>query len=159
VHPFVQHCAVRVYAAAGPEGCHLRAQNQWYSRRPSRGRQRERIPVTPTLEMRIGAERVLAVLEDPCGAIEPFGRRELEMYRLAGERAKTGGDEQEPGEQLRAPTRTEGINLRGVFSFPIEQYAEQLAPVTHGSEIRACRSLVGAKKRAAKYAFRNEQNT
>jgi hypothetical protein len=22
-------------------------------------------------------------------------------------------------------TRTEGINLRGVFSFPIEQYAEQ----------------------------------
>jgi hypothetical protein len=95
--------------------------------------------------MRIGAERVLAVLEDPCGAIEPFGRRELEMYRLAGERAKTGGDEQEPGEQLRAPTRTEGINLRGVFSFPIEQYAEQLAPVTHGSEIRACRSLVGAK--------------
>ena len=25
-----------------------------------------------------------------------------------------------------APTRTEGINLRGVFSFPIEQYAEQL---------------------------------
>jgi hypothetical protein len=27
-----------------------------------------------------------------------------------------------------APTRTEGINLRGVFSFPIEQYAEQLLP-------------------------------
>ncbi len=27
-----------------------------------------------------------------------------------------------------APTRTEGINLRGVFSFPIEQNAEQLLP-------------------------------
>ena len=27
-----------------------------------------------------------------------------------------------------APTRTEGINLRGVFRFPIEQYAEQLLP-------------------------------
>jgi hypothetical protein len=25
-----------------------------------------------------------------------------------------------------APTRTEGINMRGVFRFPIEQYAEQL---------------------------------
>jgi TnpA family transposase len=37
-----------------------------------------------------------------------------------------------------APTRTEGINLRGVFSFPIEQYAEQLLP-----------SLSAAKSRAA----------
>ncbi|MDA8348466.1 MAG: hypothetical protein M0038_06645 [Pseudomonadota bacterium] len=27
-----------------------------------------------------------------------------------------------------ALTHTEGINLRGVFSFPIEQYAEQLLP-------------------------------
>lgn len=27
-----------------------------------------------------------------------------------------------------APTRTEGINLRGVFRFPIEQYAQQLLP-------------------------------
>jgi len=27
-----------------------------------------------------------------------------------------------------APTRTEGINLRGVLSFPIEQYAEHLLP-------------------------------
>src|SRR5260221_9278613 len=27
-----------------------------------------------------------------------------------------------------APTRTEGINLRGVFRFPIEQYAGQLLP-------------------------------
>jgi hypothetical protein len=27
-----------------------------------------------------------------------------------------------------ASTRTEGINLRGVFSFPIEQYAEYLLP-------------------------------
>jgi hypothetical protein len=25
-----------------------------------------------------------------------------------------------------APTRTEGINLRGVFTFPIEQYRAQL---------------------------------
>ena len=27
-----------------------------------------------------------------------------------------------------APTRTEGINLRRVFRFPIEQYADQLLP-------------------------------
>jgi hypothetical protein len=27
-----------------------------------------------------------------------------------------------------APTRTEGINLRGLFRFPIEQYAGQLLP-------------------------------
>ena len=27
-----------------------------------------------------------------------------------------------------APTHIEGINLRGVFSFPIEQYAAQLLP-------------------------------
>ena len=36
-----------------------------------------------------------------------------------------------------APTRTEGINLRGVFSFPVEQYAEQILP-----------SLAAAKSRA-----------
>ena len=27
-----------------------------------------------------------------------------------------------------APTRTEGINLRGVFNFPFEEYADQLMP-------------------------------
>ena len=27
-----------------------------------------------------------------------------------------------------APTRTDGINMRGVFRFPIEQYADQLLP-------------------------------
>ncbi len=27
-----------------------------------------------------------------------------------------------------APTRLEGINLRGVFSFPLERFAEQLLP-------------------------------
>ena len=27
-----------------------------------------------------------------------------------------------------APTRTEGINMRGVFRFPIEQYADHLLP-------------------------------
>jgi TnpA family transposase len=27
-----------------------------------------------------------------------------------------------------APTRTEGLNMRGIFSFPIEQYAEALLP-------------------------------
>jgi hypothetical protein len=27
-----------------------------------------------------------------------------------------------------APTRTEGINMRGIFRFRIEQYAEQLLP-------------------------------
>jgi hypothetical protein len=27
-----------------------------------------------------------------------------------------------------APTRTEGINLRGVFRFPVERYAEKILP-------------------------------
>ncbi len=31
-----------------------------------------------------------------------------------------------------APTRTEGINLRGVFRFPIERYAEELLPSSWG---------------------------
>ena len=40
-----------------------------------------------------------------------------------------------------APTRTEGINLRGVFSFPIEQYAGQLLPSPGGNKITGCRCL------------------
>jgi TnpA family transposase len=35
-----------------------------------------------------------------------------------------------------APTRTEGINLRGVFSFPVEQYADQLLPSLAASKSR-----------------------
>jgi len=31
-------------------------------------------------------------------------------------------------DRTHRPTHLEGINLRGVFSFPIEQYAEQLPP-------------------------------
>ena len=33
-----------------------------------------------------------------------------------------------------APTRTEGINLRGVFSFPIHRFADQLFPSARGAE-------------------------
>jgi hypothetical protein len=29
-----------------------------------------------------------------------------------------------------APTRTEGINLRGVFRFPAERYADKILPST-----------------------------
>jgi len=36
-----------------------------------------------------------------------------------------------------APTRTEGINLRGVFSFPIEQYQPQLLPSLPAAKSRA----------------------
>jgi hypothetical protein len=36
-----------------------------------------------------------------------------------------------------APTRTEGINLRGVFSFPIEQYAEHLLATLVATKSRA----------------------
>jgi hypothetical protein len=39
-----------------------------------------------------------------------------------------------------APTRTEGINLRGVFAFPVEQYAGQLLPSLAAGKSR----LVGA---------------
>lgn len=38
-----------------------------------------------------------------------------------------------------APTRTEGINLRGVFRFPIERYAEQLLPSSRGSKTALAR--------------------
>jgi hypothetical protein len=35
-----------------------------------------------------------------------------------------------PSELIRriAPTRTEGINLRGVFRFPVEHYADKIPP-------------------------------
>ena len=33
-----------------------------------------------------------------------------------------------------APTRTEGINLRGVFNFPFEEYTEQLMPSSMGKK-------------------------
>ena len=36
-----------------------------------------------------------------------------------------------------APRRTEGINLRGVFTFPIEQYQAQLLPSLLASKSRA----------------------
>jgi hypothetical protein len=36
-----------------------------------------------------------------------------------------------------APTRTEGINLRGVFTLPIEQYRDQLLPSLPGAKSRA----------------------
>jgi hypothetical protein len=36
-----------------------------------------------------------------------------------------------------APTRTEGINLRGVFSFPIEQYSALLLPSLSAAKSRA----------------------
>jgi hypothetical protein len=36
-----------------------------------------------------------------------------------------------------APTRLEGINLRGVFRFPIERYAGQILPSQSASKISA----------------------
>jgi hypothetical protein len=36
-----------------------------------------------------------------------------------------------------APTRLEGINLRGVFRFPIERYADQLLPSQIASKTSA----------------------
>jgi hypothetical protein len=36
-----------------------------------------------------------------------------------------------------APSRTEGINLRGVFTFPIEQYQAQLLPSLPAAKSRA----------------------
>jgi TnpA family transposase len=38
-----------------------------------------------------------------------------------------------------APTRLEGINLRGVFRFPVERYAEQLLPSQSAPKTRAAR--------------------
>jgi hypothetical protein len=36
-----------------------------------------------------------------------------------------------------APTRTEGINLRGVFRFPIERFTDQLLPSSRGLKTAA----------------------
>jgi hypothetical protein len=36
-----------------------------------------------------------------------------------------------------APTRLEGINLRGVFRFPVERYAAQLLPSHTAPKMRA----------------------
>ena len=38
-----------------------------------------------------------------------------------------------------APTRLEGINLRGVFRFPIERYADQLLPSQRAAKTSAAR--------------------
>jgi hypothetical protein len=38
-----------------------------------------------------------------------------------------------------APTRTEGINLRGIFRFPVERYAEKVLP-----SVTAPKMTVGA---------------
>jgi hypothetical protein len=36
-----------------------------------------------------------------------------------------------------APTRTEGINLRGVFRFPVERYADKILPSTAADKTTA----------------------
>jgi hypothetical protein len=46
-----------------------------------------------------------------------------------------------------APTRTEGINLRGVFTFPIEQYQAQLLPSLPATKSRAFWRLNGSSER------------
>lgn len=38
-----------------------------------------------------------------------------------------------------APTRLEGINLRGVFRFPVERYAERLLPSQSAPKTTAAR--------------------
>ena len=57
----------------------------------------------------------------------------------------------------RAYTHRGDQSARGL-QFPHRAVRRAATPITLGGEIRACGSLVGAKKRAAKYAFRNEQN-
>ena len=39
-----------------------------------------------------------------------------------------------------APTRTEGINLRGVFRFPVERYAEKILPSSAAEKMTASAS-------------------
>lgn len=39
-----------------------------------------------------------------------------------------------------APTRTEGINLRGVFRFPVERYADKILPSASAEKTRASAS-------------------
>jgi hypothetical protein len=58
-----------------------------------------------------------------------------------------------------APTRTEGINLRGVFTFPIEQYQApgSATTVTSGSKITRFWRLNGSSERRKNH-FRSEQN-
>jgi predicted DNA-binding ribbon-helix-helix protein len=36
-----------------------------------------------------------------------------------------------------APTRLEGINLRGVFRFPVERYADQILPSQNAAKTSA----------------------
>jgi hypothetical protein len=59
--------------------------------------------------------------------------------QLVPDRWNTRGSTTVPPELIGriAPTRTEGINLRGVFSFPIEQCAEQLLPSLAATKSRA----------------------
>jgi len=54
-----------------------------------------------------------------------------------------------------APTRTEGINLRGVFTFPIEQYRAQLLPSLPAAKSRAFGGYMTLQN-AAKWRFCRE---
>ena len=56
-----------------------------------------------------------------------------------------------------APTRTEGINLRGVFTFPIEQYQAQLLPSLPAAKSRAF-GVQMARQNAEKRYFLSKQN-
>ena len=56
-----------------------------------------------------------------------------------------------------ASTRTEGINLRGLFTFPIEQYRGQLLPSLAAAKSRAFGGQT-ALQNAAKRRLRGEQN-
>jgi hypothetical protein len=55
-----------------------------------------------------------------------------------------------------APTRTEGINLQGVFTFPIGQYQAQLPPSLPAAKSRAFGGQM-ALQNAEKRCFRSEQ--
>ena len=52
-----------------------------------------------------------------------------------------------------APTRTEGLNMRGIFRFPIELYLEQLLPswasLSRVNQLGRCASIKMAKDHAA----------
>lgn len=54
-----------------------------------------------------------------------------------------------------APTRLEGINLRGVFRFPIERYADHAAEIDQGS-VRPVRRLEGEQKFKVRQGLRDD---